>query len=71
MTSDDEVVCTPANAVSFAFSDVNNPVVNTVNANTAATTTKAIRTIAVSSPVIPDCSFRNLEHKVLRLLTFI
>ena len=58
---DDDVVATPANAVSLAFSDVNRPVVNTVNANTAATTTKAIRTIAVSRPVIPEFSLWNLE----------
>ena len=44
---------TPSKAVSLAFSDVKRPVVNTVKANTAATTTKAMRTIAVSRPVIP------------------
>ena len=43
----------PAVAVSAAFSELNNPVVMTVNAKTAATTTKAIKTIAVSRPVIP------------------
>jgi archaellin len=33
---DDDVVATPANAVSLAFSDVNRPVVNTVNAKETA-----------------------------------
>ena len=52
----DDTDPTPAKVVSFAFSDVNSPVVSTVNANTAATTTKAIKTIAVSRPVLPLCS---------------
>ena len=63
---DEEVVATPAKAVSYAFSEVNNPVVRTVNANTAATTTKAIKTMAVSNPVIPDLSLQNRENVLLK-----
>jgi 2-iminoacetate synthase ThiH len=39
--------------VSFDLSAENTPVDRTVKANTEATTTKAIRMIAVSRPVIP------------------
>ena len=62
---------TPAIAVSLAFSEVNSPVVSTVNANTAATTTKAISTIAVSNPVIPLRSVKNSRKSVrLGILSF-
>ena len=40
-------------AVSAAFSELNSPVVMTAKAKTAATTTKAIKTMAVSRPVMP------------------
>ena len=39
--------------VSLPRSDENTPVDRTVNANTEATTTKAIKMMAVSSPVMP------------------
>jgi hypothetical protein len=46
--------------VVFAFSVLNRPVVITVNANTAATTTNAINIIAVSNPVTPELFCENL-----------
>ena len=42
--------CRPANTVSLPRSALKIPVVSTMNANTVATTTKAIRMIAVSRP---------------------
>ena len=43
----------PAAWVSFALSLENRPVDSAANAKTEETTTKAIRTMAVSNPVIP------------------
>jgi hypothetical protein len=45
----------PAKMVYFDVSEVKIPVEITVNANTEATTTNAIRIIAVSNPVMPRC----------------
>jgi hypothetical protein len=46
----------PANTVSLPLSAENMPVESTVKANTEATTTKAMRIMAVSSPVTPLAS---------------
>ena len=45
----DEVSSKPPSTVSLLFSELSSPVLSTAKANTAATTTKAIRTMAVSS----------------------
>src|SRR5581483_6302716 len=50
------VFARPAYTVSLPRSELKSPVLSTTNANTAATTTKAIRTIAVSRPVMPRSS---------------
>ena len=45
----------PTNMVSFDLSEVKIPVERTMNPNTEATTTTAIRIIAVYNPVKPRC----------------
>ena len=62
----------PAEMVSFALSLEYSPVVSTENAKTDETTTKAISTIAVSSPVIPRWSRQNLlrEEKAAAIGAF-
>ena len=49
----DWVSLTPESAVCLLFSEANMPTERMVKANTEATTTKAIRMIAVSRPVMP------------------
>ena len=67
------VSASPAEMVSLALSLENRPVDRAANANTDETTTKAISTMAVSSPVIPLWSGSqafNLAQK-LTIPTFI
>ena len=52
----DEVSSKPPNTVSLLFSELSSPVLRTANANTEATTTNAMSTMAVSRPVIPHWS---------------
>lgn len=53
-----DVSSRPPRAASLLFSELNNPVLRTAKAKTEATTTKAIRTMAVSRPVMPRWSTR-------------
>jgi len=55
----DEVYASPPSTVSLLFSELSKPVLRTAKANTEATTTKAMRTMAVSRPVIPRWSRYN------------
>ena len=48
-----DVSSRPPRVASLLFSELKIPVLRTAKANTEATTTKAMRTMAVSSPVIP------------------
>ena len=48
-----DVSSKPPSAASLLFSELKSPALRTANANTEATTTKAIRTMAVSRPVMP------------------
>ena len=48
-----EVSARPPSVASLLFSELKSPVLSTAKANTEATTTKAMRTMAVSRPVIP------------------
>ena len=51
----------PPFTVPVLYSELSNPVLRVAKANTEATATKAIRTIAVSRPVVPRCSLEILE----------
>ena len=53
-----DVSSRPPSAAYLLFSELKSPVLRTANANTEATTTKAIRTMAVSRPVMPRWSAR-------------
>ena len=52
----------PARMVSFPRSEEKRPVDRTVNANTDATTTKAIRMMDVSNPVMPSRALNMLAN---------
>jgi len=56
--------CRPANTVSFPRYAEKIPVDRTVKANTEATTTNAIKMIAVSRPVTPSSTLRSVRDDV-------
>ena len=62
-----DVSCRPPRAASLLFSELKNPVLSTANAKTEATTTKAMRTMAVSRPVIPRWLCKKLSVLIIGL----
>ena len=63
----DDVSCRPPRAASLLFSELKSPVFSTAKAKTAATTTKAMRTMAVSRPVIPLWFCKNVSVLIIGL----
>ena len=61
----DDVSSNPPSTVSLLFSELSNPVLRTAKANTEATTTKAISTMAASRPVIHLWSLMRVLANIL------